>query len=213
MAARVQWVVSSFSTEQGFGRIKDTETGEEAVFGLEAWVPCDPAAGRNIQDSESRRDSLLPVAGEPVDVEWRTSRTGKRVPGRVLRCTATRPIPTMPFNTWLAAVGRHVAAVADWSEMDWQAVFASHAGEIDDAVLSSEPATPPIHIAVLAWIRERGPADVVARRLSWIAIEPVDGAVAVEAASSDAVFLDLPPATLERLVAEHLVIPSSREGT
>ncbi len=102
----------------------------------------------------------------------------------------------MPFKTWLSAVGKHVAPVADWSEVEWQAVFESNAGEIDDAVLSSDPATPPIHIAVLAWIREHGPTDIIARRLSWIAIEPKDGAVSVEAASGDAVFLDLPPGNL-----------------
>jgi hypothetical protein len=86
-------------------------------------------------------------------------------------------------------------------------VFESDAGEIDDAVLSSDPATPPVHIAVLAWIRQHGPADVIARRLSWIAIEPGDGAASVEAASGDAAFLDLPPAVVERLVAEDLILP------
>lgn len=117
-----------------------------------------------------------------------------------------KPMPTMSFKTWLAAVGKHVGPVADWNEADWQAVFESNASEAADAVLSSEPATPPIHIAVLAWIREHGPADVIARRLSWISVEPKEGAVSVEA-TSGSVFLDLPPVTFERLVAEDLVSP------
>jgi hypothetical protein len=83
------------------------------VFGFEAWVPCDPVTGRNIQDSDSRRASLLPVAGEPVDVEWKTSRTGRELPGRVLRGAASRPMTSKPFETWLAAVGKHVAPVFD----------------------------------------------------------------------------------------------------
>ena len=210
MAARGHWLVSTFSIEQGFGRIKDTETGAEAVFGLEAWVPCDPKTGRNIQDSDARRDSLLPVAGELVDVEWKTARSGKEVPARVHRRAAMKPMPAMPFKAWLAALGKHVGQVGDWSEGDWQAILESDAGEIDDTVTSPEPATPPLHMGALAWIREHGPADVVARRLSWLAIEPTDGAHRIEAeTASGAVFVALPDATFERLVAEDLVVPSS----
>lgn len=209
MAAGGQWFVATFSVEQGFGRIKEAASGEEAVFGLESWAPCDPVTGRNIQDSDARRDSLLPIAGEAVDVEWKTSRLGKVVPARVLRRLTMEPMPTLPFAQWLAALANVIPALADWSAREWDAVFASEAGEIEDAVRASEPATSPSHVAVLAWIGARGPAELVARRLGWLSATPRDGAFAVEALDGD-VFLELAPAVVERLVRERLVVPAGQ---
>jgi hypothetical protein len=85
MQPATTWRVVSFSTERAMGTVENVSTGEHALFQLEAWSPCDPATARSLQDSAPRRHLLFPQPGEAVEVQWRTSRSGKTVPSRVAR--------------------------------------------------------------------------------------------------------------------------------
>ncbi len=204
MGAPADWAIVSFSSELGLGRIRSA-TGDEVTFPVESWWPCDPVTARRLQDSELRRHLLLPQPGEPVDVEWKISHAGKNVPARVGRRRALGVPPVVTFAEWLARVGQHVPDVADWSDDEWAALF----GELDieDTVRSIEPAGPEQHLAVLGWLRENAPADFVARRLRWLAIEPRSDLVAVEATNDEGhVRVALPRGTLEALVEDRLIV-------
>src|SRR5262249_22581095 len=114
---------------------------------------------------------------------------------------------SLTFGAWLEGVGRHVTDVSGWGEDEWGALFRHVDEDIDDTVHSQDPASPEAHMAVLGWIRDHAPAELVSRRLRWLSPDPRPGLVGVEA-TNDAgqVFLDLPPPILERLAFEKLII-------
>ena len=120
------WVVSAFSAETAFGRIRDTDSGREAAFAIEVWVPCDPTTARALDESEHRRHLLLPRVGEPVNVTWRKGYQGVDVPSRVTR---THPVvemlPQRTFRDWLRAMASHVPLLAQLKASAWEELAAS----------------------------------------------------------------------------------------
>ena len=195
------WRVVEFSSERGFGLVREAETGREATFGIEAWWRCDPVTARRIDDSDARRSLLLPRAGERVEITWKT-RAGRERAARVARVEALEaPLARVALRPWLEALGAHVPEVADWSAAEWDEVLAALSDDASDSL--REPADPATHLAFLAWLRRELPAHpIVARRLAWIRD---DGNEALEGMGDDpAVHVSLSRAREDALAAAKL---------
>jgi hypothetical protein len=194
----MSWIVASFSPEQGFGKVRNAETGDELAFQLESWVPCDPATARALQDSDFRRSLLLPIPGEPVDVDPKSRRVMRKNP---IDCV----LSPMTFREWFAKMSSHIPALASWEPSEWNEWIRHIDDEIDEVVFSPEPAPPESHLALLALLRQSGPPALVDVRLRWLSLEPT--LVAVEIGADDGfVYLDLPEAIVTRLLADRLVL-------
>jgi hypothetical protein len=204
-----EWRIASFSAEQGFGRVRSDDTGEEARFDVEVWWPGDPEVCRAMQDSEQRRHLLLPRVGEAVDVEWTISRRGDRVPGAVRRLEPVVEVAVrLTFRAWFARLAAQVPALGRWTDARWQDFDVM---DLSEAIDSDESHPPEAHMAVLATVRE-SIADAPAGELAWLSLEDAPGAIAVEAACGDGqVFLLLPAALVQRLVGEGLIVPVAGE--
>jgi hypothetical protein len=198
------WVVSEFSAEQAFGRVRDLDTGREAVFPLEAWMPCDPKTARDLDDSDRRRHLLLPRVGEPVDVTWKKGYRGVDVPSRVVR---TRPIgavlPQRTLRDWLRAMAVHVPALAHVTAESLQALAPDI--ELDETTDSPTPLDPVQHLALLAYIQQHDESRAI--ELRWIVGEGTPHAVALEGgAEHPIVHVALPPESINALVEAELVL-------
>lgn len=205
------WRIASFEAERAVGVVRERDSGREASFSVEAWVPCDAETAHGLQDSDERRHLLLPQQGEPVDVEWKRGWRGDDVVARVTRATPLeRVLPTRTFRAWLAEVGRVVPEVADWTDDEWNPVYAAADvadGDYEATVSSSQPWHAEAHLGLLAWTRANVLHEVVTRRLGWVRLEPNPGCHRVEAwgAPGD-VWLALRPDQVDALVRARLVI-------
>ncbi len=76
------WRIKSFAHEKGFGTLVH-ESGEEVLFNIDAWNLGSWKPSRNDWATTGSESPLLPREGEPVQVSWKRSFSGKTVPALV----------------------------------------------------------------------------------------------------------------------------------
>lgn len=198
------WIIESFSAAQAFGTLRDRETGDEARFSLESWWPCDPDTARQLQDSDQRRDQLMPQPGERVDVTWKQTPRGATLASRVARLDPVDgALPACAFLPWFAQLAAHIPQLADWPDTLWDDVTRASTEDIAPAIRSPAAADPAVHLGLLVWLRDHLPS-LVGARLSWLTDDATPSTSEAETFGGT-VHLALPRPLVVHLAAARLV--------
>lgn len=100
------WRIKSFAHEKGFGSLVHG-SGEEVIFNIDAWDLGSWKPSRKEAAMTGPASPLLPREGEPVQVRWKRSISGKNVPALVqptARSSAVRK--EYKLNAWLKGIQR-----------------------------------------------------------------------------------------------------------
>lgn len=202
----LEWIISEFSAERAFGRVREVASGREVTFSIEAWSPCDPATARVLDDSDQRRSLLLPRIGEPVQVTWKKLGSRDAV-AKVARIEPIDVLPPLAFRDWLAAMAAYISPISGWTEEEWLELSDVLAADLMELTDDPTPVDPTRHLGLLAWCREHAhDHPTVLRRLAWIAD---DSPNAFEGLAGARVGIGLSDAVCAALVAAALVVRSA----
>jgi hypothetical protein len=101
-----EWEVKAFAHEKGFGTLVHG-SGEEVIFNIDAWDLGTWKPSRTEAATRGGGSALLPREGEPVQVRWKRSKSGKNVPALVQPTGRVSSVhKEYRLNAWLKGIQR-----------------------------------------------------------------------------------------------------------